>query len=479
MGGGGVRAVALGAVMILAVAACTSGGDASMVTTVPGPERSVGTTVASPGTGATTTLPPTTTTSTVPATTTTSTTRQDPNRAMDERCVGPVDAVPWTDTESVDVPVVGMLDDGTTIRAAVYPRPDYEGRLWSQWGQGIVLDDGRVLSAIGDHVGADGNSFFFIYDPAAHSLKRIGDVLSTVDHVPGDWGFGKIHAQMLEGPCDDVLVSTYWGTRSGLEFSEGYRGDVLLRIDPGAETLSQLGGVILDGYGVASMAATPDGSVLLAEAADPHDSEIGALVAINGYSGETLLVVEAPEIDGFRAMSVADDGRVYVTWAGDELAVYDPATNTLEPTGVRMPGAKMRASVHGEAGDPPIAVTQDPASFFRISDGPSVSEIGEARGYTTSMASPDMRRVWYIPDAHGGAWEHGTSIIEFDASTGSDRELLSLAPVVGEELNMRLGGTYNFLASDDGSQIYVGLNAGPPGEDESFGEVVFVVVELP
>ena len=42
---------------------------------------------------------------------------------------------------------------------------------------------------------------------------------------------------------------------------------------------------------------------------------------------------------------------------------------------------------------------------------------------------------------------------------------------------MRLGGTYNLLASDDGSQIYVGLNAGPPGVDESFGEVVFVVAE--
>ncbi len=227
------------------------------------------------------------------------------------------------------------------------------------------------------------------------------------------------------------------------------------------------------------MAATPDGSVVVAEAADPHDPDVGTLVAIDGYSGETLLAVEAPEIHGFRAISVSADGRVFVTWSGDGLAVYDPVANTFEPTSERMPGWKLRASIHGEGTDPPIAVTQDPARFFRIDEGPRVSEIGQARGYTTSMASSDMRRVWYIPDAHGGAWEQGTPIIEFDASTGSDRVLVSLAPTVGEELGMRLGGTYNLLASDDGSQIYVGLNAGPPGVDESFGEVVFVVAELP
>ena len=162
--------------------------------------------------------------------------------------------------------------------------------------------------------------------------------------------------------------TTYWGTRSGLEFSDGYRGDVLLRIDPDAETLSRLGGVILDGHGVASMAATPDGSVVVAEAADPHDPDVGTVVAIDGYSGETLLAVEAPEIDGFRAMSVSADGRVFVTWSGDGLAVYDPVANTFEPTSERMPGWKLRASIHGEKG--PIRRSQSPrtplASFVSM-----------------------------------------------------------------------------------------------------------------
>ena len=62
---------------------------------------------------------------------------------------------------------------------AVYPLPDYEGRLWSQWGQGVVLEDGRILSAVGDHDGTGGNSFFYELDPASGRLTLVGDVLSA------------------------------------------------------------------------------------------------------------------------------------------------------------------------------------------------------------------------------------------------------------------------------------------------------------
>jgi hypothetical protein len=60
--------------------------------------------------------------------------------------------------------------DGITIDAAVYPHPDYIGNPWSQWGQGIVGPNGVYYSAIGDHLGADGNSYVYTYDPASGSL---------------------------------------------------------------------------------------------------------------------------------------------------------------------------------------------------------------------------------------------------------------------------------------------------------------------
>ena len=63
-------------------------------------------------------------------------------------------------------------------RPSCTPDPAYEGNPWSQWGQGIVLADGRFLSAIGDHCGEDGNSYLYSYDPATSTLTQFADVLS-------------------------------------------------------------------------------------------------------------------------------------------------------------------------------------------------------------------------------------------------------------------------------------------------------------
>ena len=154
------------------------------------------------------------------------------------------------------------------MRAAVYPGPAETGNPWSQWGQGAVTADGRFLSAVGDHLGADGNSYVYEFDPATGRLTLVTDVLSLVDHQPGAWGYGKIHAQMVPGPCDQVYVSTYWGTRDDLVYGEGYDGDLLLRIDPTARTTGVLG-VPVPGHGTPSMGGAPALGLLYGEATDP------------------------------------------------------------------------------------------------------------------------------------------------------------------------------------------------------------------
>ena len=87
-------------------------------------------------------------------------------------------------------------------------------------------------SAIGDHLGADGNSYVYTYDPASGSLTQIVDVLELTDHNSGAWGYGKVHAQMALGPCDEIFFTTYWGSRRGLTYENGYEGDLLFHIDP-------------------------------------------------------------------------------------------------------------------------------------------------------------------------------------------------------------------------------------------------------
>lgn len=154
---------------------------------------------------------------------------------------GPDSCPPPTAPEGPSVTAKTILDtDAVTVRAAVYPHPDYEGNPWSQWGRGVLAHDGRFLSAIGDHMGEDGNSYFYEFDPETSQLTLVGDVLSVVEHQEGDWGYGKIHGALVRDDCL-VYAATYWGSRRGLEYQGSYHGDHLLRWDPSDHRIESLG----------------------------------------------------------------------------------------------------------------------------------------------------------------------------------------------------------------------------------------------
>ncbi len=397
-----------------------------------------------------------------------------------EDCAPAGAGIPWSAEASAEaVAVQEPSGDTPGVALALYPRPEYEGKPWSHWGQGIVSADGRFFSALGDHHGADGNSFIYEYDPATMTLTRVVDVLATVEHEPGAWGYGKIHAQMVAGECDQIYVATYWGSRRGLTFTNGYEGDLLLRLDLSQRTTEEVG-VILSEHGVASMAATPDGSLIYAEAADPFGQKVGSFLALDAATGEVVFSDDDGAHGGYRSIAVAADGSAYITWNDSGLARYDPETNTLEETEIALPGSILRAATEPDAEGRIYAVSRDPAVFFVIEPDGEITELGPALGYTASMAlAPDGEHFYYIPGAHGSAWETGTPLIAVDTSTGESSVVVELNPLVEDEFGLRAGGTYNVVVSDDGSTVFVALNAGDPATRDSFGEVVLAVVTLP
>jgi hypothetical protein len=118
--------------------------------------------------------------------------------------------------------------------------------------------------------------------------------------------------------------------------------------------------------------------------------------------------------------------------------------------------------------------------FFVIEPDGEVRELGPADGYTASMAlAPGGGHFYYVPDAHGGAWEAGTPLIAVDTATGESSVVVELNPLVESHFGLRAGGTYNVVVSADGSTVFVALNAGDPATRDSFGEVVLAVVTLP
>ena len=397
-----------------------------------------------------------------------------------ESCAGRATDMSWTSEVSARLVVLSEgSDTSPRVEAVMYPHPEYEGKPWSQWGQGLVLDDGRYLSAIGDHRGPDGNSYLFEYDPATETLTQIIDVLAIVDHKPGDWGFGKIHAQMVRGPCDNVLVTTYWGTRRGLEFTAGYQGDVLIDIDPQRRTVGTRG-VVHPEHGVPSIAASPDGRLLYSEAVDPLGEDLGAFVVRDATDGTTIFVDDDPSHTGYRAIAVGADGRAFYSIGEGTLAVYDPESNTRSQLDAKLPGEWLRAVTEPDAQGTLYGVTRDPEVFFALDPDGTVRTLTEALGYTTSVAlSPDGTTLYSVPVAHGGAWEIGAPLMAVDTASGEQEIVVELQPLAEEHLGMRLGGTYNVAVDKERRMIYLGMNASDMSDDSGFGEVVLMIVTLP
>jgi hypothetical protein len=120
------------------------------------------------------------------------------------------------------------------VHFAPFPLPQYEGNPWSTWGGALFSSNGRFYAAIGDHRTADGNSYLFEFDPATKKLQAVGDVLSVVPHVPGEYGHGKIHSQINESRDGYLYMATYRGSPRRITFTASFRGGVILRYPVGS-----------------------------------------------------------------------------------------------------------------------------------------------------------------------------------------------------------------------------------------------------
>ena len=376
--------------------------------------------------------------------------------------------------------VSGGSDDEPRVEAVVYPRPRYEGQPWTQWGQGLVLDDGTFVSAIGDHCGVNGNSYFYAFDPSSSTLRLLGDVLSAVEHRPGAWGYGKVHGQLVPGPDGGVYAATYWGTRKSLAFGDGYEGDVLLRLDPASGDITDLGAAV-PRHGVPSLAGWPAGGMLYGEAVDPAFAENqGIFFAYDLAQERVVFEYDGTDHDGFRNVMVGPDGIAYFSAGEGRLQAFDPRSGELRMLDGVMPGATVRASTRPAPDGTVYGITKDPEVLFALRPGGRIEAMGPVRGYTASVAmDPSGERLYYVPDAHGGSWEQNTPVISVDTRTGEEEVLVELNPMAEESLGLRVGGTYDIAADPSGDRLFVGLNAGPAdSDDDPFGEVVLMVVDL-
>lgn len=392
-------------------------------------------------------------------------------------CAAPGDGVAWR--EDAAVPLQPIFTDGAkSVYAAEYPLPGPTEGLWSQWGQGVALDDGRHFSAVGDHLGVDGNSYFFEYDSASRTLTRFADVLSTVPHVEGAFGYGKVHAPMVEDRCGVIWAATYWGSRRDLVYENGYEGDRLLAIDTEAATISDNGPVAGE-FGMPAMTLAGDGRTLVLGSVrvESRDPVTGVFTIFDTSSGQTTNQVDDPRQYGFRALGMDPvTGGVLYGIGDGKLASLDPLSGEYRDSELLMPGTWLRAVTRPAPDGTIYAASDDDPALFSISPHASVEELAHPEGTTTSLAmSSDGSKVFWMPEAHGKAWELDAKVMSLDTSTGEMSEVVSLLHPFRDELGLLPGGTYS-VVYDDG-RLIVGVNASNLEDDSGFGTVVLVVIE--
>lgn len=434
-------------------------------------DAAVASTITPPSPVPTTSAESTSSTSTVPVETPTSV-----ESASSEDCP-PAAAATAPDGEATQLEEVGTFDGGT-VYAGAYTVPDDLGAPWSQWGQGVVLPDGRFVSGVGDHRGADGRSWFHEYDPTTRTLVRTTEVGPALGHQPGDWGYGKIHAPMVLDACDRVVTATYWGSRRGLELGGSYSGDHLIRYDPSTREVTSLG-VPVEGFGLPSLAMSSDRTTLYVEAVDPESKpDAGVFVVADPMTGEVLHTDDSADHIGFRDVLVTPDGAgLYAARNG--LAGLSPTGDPVTERDVFGGEAWFRtASTPAADGSVAISTRKPDALWIRSGDG-EFRDLGEVEAYVASVAlTSDGATTYFVPGAHGDGAEFGTPLVAADTQTGAQEVVVRLNDLIEPALGIRVGGSYNVVVDDANRRVYVGLNGGPPDAEEVFGDVVLAVVEF-
>lgn len=404
----------------------------------------------------------------------------DPESAGDVAVLGDCE-VPDRQTSSeasIELELISAAD-GPEVRAALYPLPDHEGNPWSQWGQGAVLPDGRFVSAVGDHLGQDGDSWIYEYDPDTGTLERTTGVAAALGHESGDWGYGKVHAPMLVAPCGDVITSTYWGTRRDLRIGGSYQGDHLIRYDPSTRTVESLG-VPVPGYGLPSLAMSPDGQWVFGEAVDPEsEPDAGIFFIADAETGEVVSTIDDDRHRGFRSILVSAEGEAFYTVGGGDLVAVDADGESRDVTDV-LSGGWLRAATASTPDGSVFGTTRDPDALFQLAPDGTFSDLGLVEDYVASLAvSPDGGTVYYVPGAHGSGADFGTPLVAVDVASGEHEVIVLLNELIEPGLGVTAGGTYDVVVDPSGERLFIGLNAGPQGErGETFGTVVLAVVEL-
>jgi hypothetical protein len=380
-----------------------------------------------------------------------------------------------TDSSPDFLKPVGPLKEGVsiaktppTVDVLVYPGQDYEGKPWSNWGDGCFAK-GKYYSAIGDHLSPAGTGRVFEYDPATKTMRRIADLKTHYNRPEGHYSPAKIHSRLDMGSDGWIYFSTHRGSPSTSTDTYHYQGDDILRVDPATAKVEVVAQGPVAKHCIPTSVLDPERMIFYGGTAPGKDSTSQA-VQFLAYDVRNHKVLYRGDDGPPRCLiRSSSTGRVYYvpgSNAKGKLVRFDPASpGTPTPIdaeiGIRAattetPQGIIYAVSTGQGGN-------DPEIFAFNVKTERAEKIGTAsigvETYIASMdADPSGRYLYYIPGAHGSAPRDGTPVIQFDTKTRTRKVIAFLHSYYQNTYGFSPSGTYCSVLNDDGSTLFVTFN---------------------
>ena len=375
---------------------------------------------------------------------------------------------------------------------AYYSGQDYPGNPWSVWGDSLAVGD-VYYSAIGDHIGPEGNAFVYAYNSKTKELREVVDLRAVLKLPAGHYTPGKIHSRIDMGSDGWLYFSTHRGSTRVTIPKFHYKGDWIFRHHPETGKTEVVAHAPLPNQCLPSSILDPERLIFYAGTADGDFKN--KRVQFLAYDCKNRKVLYSDDYGPPRyAIFSSTTGRLY--WHGQRsspnasdgsaaLVRFDPE-KPGKPTPIKAQVGLRSATLETPQGLV-YTIDHDHIWSFDVKTeqakhlGPSAVA---SKTYTTSIdAGPTGRYLYYVPGSHGGAEQDGTPIVQYDTKTRTRKVICFLHPALHKRFGYIAVGTFGSAVSPEGDKLYVTWNGNrgtkEVGRRVRFNTCAMTVIHIP
>lgn len=384
-------------------------------------------------------------------------------------------------------PGVTIAAQAPTIDFAYFDAQTYPGHPWSVWGDGLAFGT-QYYTSIGDHLAPEGNAYVYAYDAETRALRRLCDVRSILQRPPGWYTPGKIHSRLDLGKDGWLYLSTHRGSTRATVPENHFTGGWILRCHPESGKAEIVVEAPLPNQTLPSSVLDPERMIYYAGTADGDYRE--KRIQFLAYDVVAKKVLYQDDHGPYRCLIFAPStGRVYFHKgegrAAQKLVCFDPVhpgapRETKAEVGLR---AATRESSNGRV------YTVDRNALWEFN---TREETARLRGPLTAgqedyIASIDLdpateRYLYYVPGAHGGGYQDGAPLIQYDLKTDAIKVIAFLHPFFEKPEGFVPMGSYASDVSPKGDIVYITWHGNRGGLEKgklSFNTCAFTAVHIP